>query len=312
MGYTGFLQTQETHILEDTKEYTISVDGLGRTMKLPKGVATIPLPLDFPVKDMATWEKIKPKLAFAENRIDRDALLTARKAQQEGTLIFANILGGYDVIRELMGDEVGCMAYYDQPDLVEDILATARVTSLKVFERVMDVVSVDVLCVHEDMAGRNGPLIGPETVRRFIKPYYRPIWDLVHTQGASIFSQDSDGDMTPVIDTFLDCGVTCFNPCEPTGNMDIVHLKQKYGSRIMVKGGIDKHVLRKSKAEIRAELEYRMQPLMREGGVVFGLDHRIPNGTPIEHYRYYVRTAREILGREAIEEDSFGWERMAF
>ena len=39
-----------------------------------------------------------------------------------------------------------------------------------------------------------------------------------------------------------------------------------------------------------------MQPVMREGGVVFALDHRIPNGTPIENFRYYIRTAKEILG----------------
>ena len=61
-------------------------------------------------------------------------------------------------------------------------------------------------------------------------------------------------------------------------------------------GGIDKHILRCSKEEIRKELEYKMQPLMQEGGMIFGLDHRITNGTPIESYRYYVNTGREILG----------------
>ncbi len=40
-------------------------------------------------------------------------------------------------------------------------------------------------------------------------------------------------------------------------------------------GGIDKHVLRRSKEEIRRELEYKLQPLMQQGGMVFGLDHRI-------------------------------------
>lgn len=61
-------------------------------------------------------------------------------------------------------------------------------------------------------------------------------------------------------------------------------------------GGIDKHVLRQGKEAIKRELEYKLQPLMQEGGVVFGLDHRITNGTPLEDYRYYVDTAREILG----------------
>ena len=49
---------------------------------------------------------------------------------------------------------------------------------------------------------------------------------------------------------------------------------------------------------------------MRTGGMVFGLDHRIPNGTPLANYRYYVRTAREMLGLEPNGEP--GWQRMAF
>ncbi len=45
-------------------------------------------------------------------------------------------------------------------------------------------------------------------------------------------------------------------------------------------------------------------------GAVFGLDHRIPNGTPLADYRYYVRTAREILGLDPTPPP--GWARMAF
>jgi len=42
----------------------------------------------------------------------------------------------------------------------------------------------------------------------------------------------------------------------------------------------------------------------------FGLDHRIPNGTPIENYRFYVKTAQEMLGKTGSLEK--GWARMAF
>jgi uroporphyrinogen-III decarboxylase len=94
--------------------------------------------------------------------------------------------------------------------------------------------------------------------------------------------------------------------------MDIVEVRKKYGRRLAVRGGIDKHVLRKDTAAIRMELEYKLQPLMRQGGTVFGLDHRIPNGTPLENYRYYVDLGREILGLPPRDGKSKGWQRMAF
>ncbi len=166
------------------------------------------------------------------------------------------------------------------------------------------------LSVHEDLAGKSGSLVGPKQIAEFMKPYYRRCWDVLASRGVQIFQQDSDGNVASVIDAFLDCGLTCMYPMEPAAGMDVVELRMKYGERLAMLGGIDKHVIRRSKEEIRAELEYKLQPAMRECGMVFGLDHRIPNGTPIDNYRYYVRTAREILGLEATPEP--GWQRMAF
>ncbi|OQB00983.1 MAG: hypothetical protein BWY25_01476 [Chloroflexi bacterium ADurb.Bin222] len=39
--------------------------------------------------------------------------------------------------------------------------------------------------------------------------------------------------------------------------------------------------------------------MVRAGGCVLSLDHRIPNGTPIELYRFYHAKAWEIIEREA-------------
>ena len=39
--------------------------------------------------------------------------------------------------------------------------------------------------------------------------------------------------------------------------------------------------------------------MVRTGGCVLGLDHRIPNGTPIAHYRFYIEKVWEIMDREA-------------
>ena len=81
---------------------------------------------------------------------------------------------------------------------------------------------------------------------------------MLKDRGTRLFAQDSDGNMNPVIDAFIDCGVTVFYPCEPAAGMDIVKLREKYGRRFAMIGGIDKHVLRRSKEEIRKELEYKL------------------------------------------------------
>ncbi|MBT9145873.1 MAG: Uroporphyrinogen decarboxylase [candidate division WS2 bacterium] len=310
-GNTGIISAKKPFILEDTQEYTIRINEFGKREKLIKKSASIFHPLEYPVRNMDDWINIKPKFEYYEERFDWNKVETARNKQKKGVLSIANIPGGFDLPRILMGEEGVCFCYYDQPELMKDILETVAETAFRVLDRVSDKLVIDVLHIHEDMAGKSGPLIGPDLVIKYIKPYYRKIWDMLSSKGTRIFSQDSDGNIISVIDALLECGVTQMYPMEPAAGMDVVELRKKYGKRLALKGGIDKHVLRMNKQDIRDELEYKMQPLMKAGGMVFALDHRIPNGTPLENYKYYVELGREILGLPQDIKNK-GWARMAF
>ena len=285
--------------IEETADHKTWRDRLGRTMKLTKTTATLPLPLDYPVKNMDDWLKIKPWYTFSEDRLGADWAAAARDHLRNDRVVCVSIPGGFDEPRQLLGEEELCAAFYEQPELIHDILNTLGDTAHKVLERVSAAAQIDLLFVHEDMAGKSGPLAGPAHIKEFIAPYYRRVWDLLSNRGARLFDQDSDGDMNPVIGAFLEAGVNCMHPMEPAANMDIVKVRRTYGQRLAFYGGIDKHVLRRSLAEIEAELEYKIPPMVRAGGCVIALDHRVPNGTPLAHYRFYLHKAWEILNRES-------------
>ncbi len=296
---TGLLGGGPTRLIEDNEEFAIGLDRYGRRVKLFKQSGAIPLPLDYPVKNMDDWLKIKPRYEYSEERFGKDWERVAREHKAAGRVVTVSIPGGFDEPRQLLGEENVCLAFYEQPELIHDILDTIGETARRVLDRVSAAVQVDMLTVHEDMAGKSGPLAGPRQVEEFIKPYYRRVWDMLRERGARLFAQDSDGDMNPVIDAFLDAGVNVMYPMEPAAGMDIVRLRERYGARLAFHGGIDKHVLRRSKEDIEAELEYKIPPMVATGGCVLGLDHRIPNGAPLENYRFYVAKAWEIMDREA-------------
>ncbi len=291
-GRSGGLKPE---VLEETDTHILSRDELGRTMKLIKGVATLPLPLDYPVKNMDDWRRIKPWYEFSEARFGRDWERIAGEHLRDGRVVCASIPGGFDAPRQLLGEEALCLAYYEDPELVHEILDTIGKTAFEVLDRVSSAVQVDLLSVHEDMAGQSGSLAGPRQIEEFIKPYYRRIWDLLADRGTKLFDQDSDGDMNGVIPSFLDAGVNCMHPMEPAANMDIVEIRRQYGDRLAFYGGIDKHVLRRDRREIAAELEYKIPPMVASGGCVLALDHRIPNGTPLANYRFYIQKVWELI-----------------
>jgi len=287
------------HIIEENDEIVRYLDDLGRTMRMDKGYATVPLPENYPVRNMDDWLKVKPKYEFSEERFGADWAAKANRSREEGAAIVVGIPGGFDEPRQLLGEENLCYACYDQPEIIHDILGTIAASTVKVFDRVTSEVQVDILDVHEDMAGKSGSLLGPNEINMFIKPYYRRVWDMLQERGARLFEQDSDGNMDGVIPAFIDAGLNCMFPMEPAAGMDIVKVREQYGNKMAFYGGIDKHVLRRSKEEIVAELEYKIPPMIRTRGCMLSLDHRIPNGTPLENYRFYIRKAWEIIGRES-------------
>lgn len=293
--HTGRLGAGKEQIAEDDQS-VVYRDDLGRTLRLYKRFATIPLPETYPVATMDDWLAIKPKYEFDESRFRNGWLERATAARKRGAMLQVGIPGGFDEPRQLLGEEQLCYAYYEQPELVHDILTTIGDTAVRVLDRVTQEVTVDCLSVHEDMAGKSGSLIGPREISEFVKPYYRRVWDLLESRGARLFDQDSDGDMNSVIPAFIDAGVNCMHPMEPAANMDIVKVRQRYGTQLAFYGGIDKHVLRGTKRDIEAELEYKIPPMMKTRGCMIGLDHRIPNGTPLENYRFYIGKVWELLG----------------
>lgn len=309
----GPFGTPPTEVLQEDDEYRIERDHLGRTTKLCKKTATLPLPMDYPVSKPEDWQRFKQYFVFSEGRVDQEQIEKAKSLQKDGYVVRAEMPGAWDILRELMGEERACLAMFDWPDVVRDIFDTITDTCVKCLDRITEQIVIDQLYSHEDMAGKAGPMVGPGQVLEYFKPYYLSVWDLVSSKGTKLFNQDSDGDMRPLIDAFLECGVNVMHPFEPNASMDIVEARKKYGNRLAMLGGIDKFVLFKGKDEIRKELEYKMQPMMQQtGGIAFAIDHRIPNGVPLDNYRYYVALGREILGLPPLDGKQKGWGRMAF
>ena len=97
---TGLFGGFKKKILEESDKHIIEQDELGRKIKMCKGYSTQSLPLDFPVKDMESWLRVKKLYEFSEDRIDWESVGNARKLQNNGHLVVGYIPGGFDTVRE--------------------------------------------------------------------------------------------------------------------------------------------------------------------------------------------------------------------
>jgi uroporphyrinogen decarboxylase len=284
-----------TTVLEDTSEYTIATDWLGRTTKMMKGYSSLPLALDFPVKDLATWQDYKRRLVFSPERIGADLEKVAAEHIAAGYLNGFGGMGFYWFPRDLMGDEALCIAYYEQPELVRDILETWCALLEQALNATLQRIRLDGVHFGEDMAYKNACMVSPAIFREFIKPYYDRITAIMRRHSVPLLSVDTDGNLNELIGWLADCGVNVIGPNEVNAGNDIVAYRKRFGNRMAYDGGLDKRVLLQGRPAIDAMLE-RTIPFMKEtgGGWTICLDHRVLAGTPLADFQYYLDRARRL------------------
>lgn len=98
---------------------------------------------------------------------------------------------------------------------------------------------VDQIHLGDDVASQHGLLMSKDMWRTHLKPRLKRVIDTVreHQQGPIRVSYHSDGDVTNLIEDFIEIGIDILNPLQPEC-MDIDDVAARFGDRIGLFGGI--------------------------------------------------------------------------
>ncbi len=289
-------------VLENDERTITLINQGGQTLKaLKNDPQRMPMYLDHPVKDWATWKKYKKRLdPNTPGRWPADWHSYVEKMNKGDFPVFLQVGGFFGFLREWMGLESLLYTFYDDPNLIEDMMDVILNLELEVIKRTVKDIKVDWAHFWEDMAYKTGPLISPDMFRKFMMPRYRQITDLLHKNGIDIISVDSDGNLNKLIPLWLECGVNMFWPLEVAAGNDAVALRRKYGKDIILAGNMDKRELLKGKEAIRKEVMSKLPFLLERGGYFPSVDHLVPPDVTLENYQYFLNTMREVAGLEKL------------
>ncbi len=89
-------------------------------------------------------------------------------------------LGGYScgffgTLVHLLGYQNLFFYYYDEPELLKDILQHLTNLWLAIWEEVLAEVEVDVVHIWEDMSSNKGSMISNQVFKEFMMPYYKQV-----------------------------------------------------------------------------------------------------------------------------------------
>ncbi|MEW5945949.1 MAG: uroporphyrinogen decarboxylase family protein [bacterium] len=301
----GFFPRFRRRTIEKTDKYKIVRDTAGCMVRVFRsGGSTIPEYLDFPVKSMDDFDHLRRRLRpGTPGRLDNplfNAMIGLSAALRAPLgIVFSGVFGTH---RHLLGFERLMTAYRDDPELLHEIaeqwveLCTGCMTRLAKRAR------LDFVQFWEDMCYRAGPMISPGTFREFMSPYYAEVIARGRELGVTGFWVDTDGDCTLLIPLFIEAGVNVMYPFEVQSGMDVVKVREEYGDRLAIMGGLDKRVLEKGREEIDGEVMAKALPLLKSGGYIPSVDHCVQPDVPLKNFNYFIRLLRyRIPGMSGIQ-----------
>lgn len=184
-------------------------------------------------------------------------------------------------------------------DLVKEIYdrqTDIAIENLRLLKEVTgDIVDVAFTC-GTDFGTQSSTFCSPETFDRVWLPYYRKVNDWIHTNTNWKTFKHSCGAVETLMDHFIDAGFDIINPVQINASgMDPVHLKKKYGDRLVFwGGGVDTQGVFAfgTPAQVKEQVKKQCSVLNENGGFVFNTVHNIQANVPFENVVAMLETLR--------------------
>lgn len=249
-----------------------------------------------PVENWQDWEEMKARYdADAPGRLPKNADELKHTLAERRHPVVIHFSGPFWQLREWLGFEQLCMAFYDQPDLVRDMLEFWCDYVLRLMKRAFKYVTPDCVHLSEDMAYKNFSMISPEMARRHLLPVWAKWGEAVREAGVPLYAMDSDGFVGELIPLWIDAGFNACDPIEVAAGNDINQFRKQFGRSMAFSGGIDKRAMAKGGAVLEDEIA-RNLPVIRDGGFIPSCDHGVPADVSWPNYCQYVKLLAKATG----------------
>ena len=228
--------------------------------------------------------------------ISANAIEEIRGAMKTGKAISVWFCGFYGQLRNWMGMENLSIAFYEYPEMIHDMVEHWAELCARPIDSLPQDIRIDMVNWWEDMASKNGPLVGPRMFREFIQPGYHRVMQAARKRGCALGMVDCDGNPHDIVANWMEEGVNIMFPLEVEAGVDPYAWRREFGPELRLKGGIAKEPLVRGGRAIDRELE-RIRPLLESGGYIPHLDHLVPPDIPYRNYCEYLEKKRKLIGK---------------
>jgi hypothetical protein len=250
----------------------------------------------YPIASREDWEQFRKRLDPASPGRRAGPGPSRERELAERTWPVAVAAGSvFGWLRNWMGIEGFALALHDDEGWVGGMMAEVTDFAIATIEPALTRhPGIDYAVIWEDLCYKGGSLVSPDHVRRLMAPQWRRITDALRRHGIDVVLVDCDGNHDELLPIWLDAGINGVFPLEVAAGEDPVALRRRYGTELLLIGGIDKRALARGRAEIDREVLGKVPYLLEHGGWFPSVDHAVPPDVSLSDYRYYLSLIRTL------------------
>jgi len=293
-GAPGFKQTTR---IEGDHEIVESENGAITRQVLNNDITySMPEYIQFPVRDRASWEFYKERMTPTQFMTREDMLERSKKFDSWQRPLAIGTGSGYGRIRGLMGPEAASFIFYDDPELVHDIVRWHMDQIREYVFPMIERIKPDIVAFGEDVCYNHAMLCSPAHFDQFFGAMYREICDCAIANEVPVRAIDTDGNAMEFTGLVESYGVNAIYPYEVKSNNDLFKLREEHPEFIFF-GWLEKEVVNEgNEALIKPEIMNKVPALIEKGGYFPNGDHGIQPLVTFENLCKFMTLLHEVCG----------------
>jgi uroporphyrinogen decarboxylase len=235
---------------------------------------------DHPIKDRASFEKF---VWPAEGSVDFSEFENVIPLLPQGMGVIGQTGGIFELLHQLIGYEDLCIMFYDDPQLVKEIIARIMVLYREMYRGMAAVPETGAMVISDDLGFKTQPLVSGAILNEFIFPCYKELTGIIHGAGKPCILH-SCGQVFEFIDTFAAIGIDAKHSYEDA-ILPVEEAYRLYGKKISILGGLDLDMMvRGTPEQVTARAKSLTIDLGYKGGYALGSGNSIATYVPIQNY----------------------------
>lgn len=174
-----------------------------------------------------------------------------------------------------------------RPKIIKKIFDERGKFQVELIKRLIDWGENGLVLLGDDYGFKKGLLMAPRNYHKYIFPWVKRMCDTAHKGGLKFFLH-SCGDVAPIFEDIINCGVDAIHPIEPTTanpEFNIFKLYEKYADQITFVGNVSPQDLAdQPPAVIKNYVKELIEKLAPGGGFILSSGHSINPAVKLENF----------------------------